>query len=156
MALRAEDQFHVGIVVEDFEAALAGLSALFGYQWCDELGGPTEVRLRRRGPAELQVRVLHDIAPAGDRRAHPGSAAGPGAVLVGAHQREQLMTALARGEATPSAPRVRPMVGMATGAGRGMGLACARRLTGLVDMLLLVDRDEATAAYAPPCAPKRK
>ncbi len=48
------------------------------------------------------------------------------------------------------------MVGMATGAGRGMGLACARRLTGLVDMLLLVDRDEATAAYAPPCAPKRK
>ncbi len=34
-------------------------------------------------------------------------------------------------------------VGIATGAGRGMGLACARRLTGMVDTLLLVDRDEA-------------
>ncbi|MER7925790.1 MULTISPECIES: SDR family NAD(P)-dependent oxidoreductase [unclassified Streptomyces] len=33
-------------------------------------------------------------------------------------------------------------VGIAAGAGRGMGLACARRLTDLVDTLLLVDRDE--------------
>ncbi|MEV6539404.1 SDR family oxidoreductase [Streptomyces sp. NPDC051665] len=33
-------------------------------------------------------------------------------------------------------------VGIATGAGRGMGLACARRLTELVDTVLLVDRDE--------------
>jgi NAD(P)-dependent dehydrogenase (short-subunit alcohol dehydrogenase family) len=39
-------------------------------------------------------------------------------------------------------------VGIATGAGRGMGLACARRLTGLVDTLLLVDRDEATVTAA--------
>jgi NAD(P)-dependent dehydrogenase (short-subunit alcohol dehydrogenase family) len=35
-------------------------------------------------------------------------------------------------------------VGIVTGAGRGMGLACARRLTGMVDTLLLVDRDEAS------------
>jgi len=35
-------------------------------------------------------------------------------------------------------------VGIVTGAGRGMGLACARRLTAMVDRLLLVDRDEAT------------
>ncbi|MFD9506741.1 SDR family oxidoreductase [Streptomyces mirabilis] len=34
-------------------------------------------------------------------------------------------------------------VGIATGAGRGMGEACARRLADLVDVLLLVDRDEA-------------
>ncbi|MEV6508766.1 SDR family oxidoreductase [Streptomyces sp. NPDC051642] len=33
-------------------------------------------------------------------------------------------------------------VGIATGAGRGMGLACAQRLTELVDTVLLVDRDE--------------
>jgi len=39
-------------------------------------------------------------------------------------------------------------VGIATGAGRGMGLECARRLTGVVDRLLLVDRDEATVAEA--------
>ncbi|MFJ9626517.1 SDR family oxidoreductase [Streptomyces sp. NPDC101175] len=39
-------------------------------------------------------------------------------------------------------------VGIATGAGRGMGLACARRLTDLVDTLLLVDRDEAAVTAA--------
>lgn len=33
-------------------------------------------------------------------------------------------------------------VGIATGAGRGMGLACANRLTDMVETLLLVDRDE--------------
>ena len=39
-------------------------------------------------------------------------------------------------------------VGIATGAGRGMGLACARRMAGLVDTLLLVDRDEASVTAA--------
>ncbi|MFI1212951.1 SDR family oxidoreductase [Streptomyces sp. NPDC020802] len=39
-------------------------------------------------------------------------------------------------------------VGIATGAGRGMGLACARRLTRMVDTLLLVDRDEASVTAA--------
>lgn len=39
-------------------------------------------------------------------------------------------------------------VGIATGAGRGMGLACAERLTGMVDTLLLVDRDETTVTAA--------
>ncbi|MFK0280892.1 SDR family oxidoreductase [Streptomyces sp. NPDC090499] len=37
-------------------------------------------------------------------------------------------------------------VGIATGAGRGMGEACARRLADTVDVLLLVDRDEDAAA----------
>lgn len=39
-------------------------------------------------------------------------------------------------------------VGIATGAGRGMGLACARRLVDQVDVALLVDRDEATVTAA--------
>ncbi len=39
-------------------------------------------------------------------------------------------------------------VGLVTGAGRGMGLECARRLPGIVDTLLLVDLDEANAAEA--------
>jgi hypothetical protein len=43
--MRAEDQFHVGIVVDDFESALASLTKLFGYGWCDEIGGPTPVTL---------------------------------------------------------------------------------------------------------------
>jgi hypothetical protein len=52
--VRSADQFHVGIVVEDFEAALADLSNLFGYEWCLPLrveipvmlpSGETEVEL---------------------------------------------------------------------------------------------------------------
>ena len=39
-------------------------------------------------------------------------------------------------------------VGIATGAGRGMGLECARRLVGMVDTLLLVDLDETSVAAA--------
>lgn len=41
-----------------------------------------------------------------------------------------------------------PTVGIATGAGRGMGLACAERLTDTVERLVLVDRDEATVVEA--------
>jgi NAD(P)-dependent dehydrogenase (short-subunit alcohol dehydrogenase family) len=37
-------------------------------------------------------------------------------------------------------------VGIATGAGRGMGLECARRLVDIVDTVLLVDRHEAAVA----------
>jgi hypothetical protein len=43
--MRAEDQFHIGIVVDDFEATLGALAALFGYEWCDEIGGATPVKL---------------------------------------------------------------------------------------------------------------
>ena len=39
-------------------------------------------------------------------------------------------------------------IGIATGAGRGMGLACAWRLADMVDRLLLVDRDETTVTAA--------
>jgi NAD(P)-dependent dehydrogenase (short-subunit alcohol dehydrogenase family) len=39
-------------------------------------------------------------------------------------------------------------VGIATGAGRGMGLACARRLVDMVDALLLVDLDETSVEAA--------
>jgi len=39
-------------------------------------------------------------------------------------------------------------VGIATGAGRGMGFECARRLTKMVDVLLVVDLDEAGVAEA--------
>jgi NAD(P)-dependent dehydrogenase (short-subunit alcohol dehydrogenase family) len=39
-------------------------------------------------------------------------------------------------------------VGIATGAGRGMGFECGRRMVDTVDRLLLVDRDEASATAA--------
>jgi hypothetical protein len=35
--MRPADLFHTGVVVEDLEAALAELTALFGYEWCDEI-----------------------------------------------------------------------------------------------------------------------
>jgi hypothetical protein len=57
-AVRAEDQFHVGVVVDDFDAALADLSSMFGYEWCDELGGPIQVRLPT-GAALLNLRCAY-------------------------------------------------------------------------------------------------
>jgi hypothetical protein len=44
--MRAEDQFHLGIVVEDFDAAMAEFSALLGYEWSAVAGGPTAVTLQ--------------------------------------------------------------------------------------------------------------
>lgn len=44
--------------------------------------------------------------------------------------------------------RSRPLVGLVTGAGRGMGLSCAEQLAERVDHLLLVDLDEATLTQA--------
>lgn len=43
--LRAEDQFHLGIVTADLAATRELLSAGLGYQWGPESGGPTEVNL---------------------------------------------------------------------------------------------------------------
>jgi hypothetical protein len=43
--VKAEDQFHVGIVVDDLDATLAQLSELFGYEWCGEIALPTPVVL---------------------------------------------------------------------------------------------------------------
>ncbi|MET7473806.1 VOC family protein [Streptomyces sp. NPDC005648] len=43
--LRPTDQFHVGIIAEDFEATKKQLSKLFGFEWCADMGGPTEVTL---------------------------------------------------------------------------------------------------------------
>src|SRR2546423_8805710 len=47
-----------------------------------------------------------------------------------------------------------PSVGIATGAGRGMGLACASRMTELVDVLLLVDIDEPSVRAAAQALPR--
>jgi hypothetical protein len=43
--VKAADQFHVGIVVEDLESMLTELSELFGYEWCQEIATPTPVTL---------------------------------------------------------------------------------------------------------------
>lgn len=43
--MRAADQFHVGLVVDDLDTALDELTALFGYEWGDEVDVPTRVLL---------------------------------------------------------------------------------------------------------------
>jgi hypothetical protein len=53
--VKAGDQFHTGIVVDDLDSTLASLSALFGYEWCAEIGGPIPVKLPT-GDAILDLR----------------------------------------------------------------------------------------------------
>lgn len=56
--MRAEDQFHTGIVVDDLDAMVAGLSELFGYEWCDEIAVPTPVDLPQ-GQITLTLRFRY-------------------------------------------------------------------------------------------------
>lgn len=43
--MRAEDQFHAGVVVDQLEPALADLADLFGYRWCEPMSVSTPVIL---------------------------------------------------------------------------------------------------------------
>ncbi|MFG2959042.1 VOC family protein [Streptomyces sp. NPDC048291] len=43
--LRPADQFHIGIVAEDFDATKKQLSEHFGFDWSEDMGGPVDVRL---------------------------------------------------------------------------------------------------------------
>jgi len=43
--MKAADQFHVGIVVDDLDAALTDFAALFGHEWCPKLFVSTPVVL---------------------------------------------------------------------------------------------------------------
>ena len=52
--MKAADQFHVGVVVHDLDAALTELSALFGYEWCPQLAVSTPVVLPE-GEATLDL-----------------------------------------------------------------------------------------------------
>jgi len=46
--VKAADQFHIGIVVDDLEGALEDLAGLFGYEWCPILAIETPVVLPER------------------------------------------------------------------------------------------------------------
>jgi hypothetical protein len=41
----AADQFHIGIVVDDPQATMSQLSAVFGYEWGERMGGQVPVSL---------------------------------------------------------------------------------------------------------------
>ncbi|WP_433631730.1 VOC family protein [Nocardia sp. CA-120079] len=57
--MRAEDQFHIGIVAADFEATVATLSSVLGYEWGPEIGGPVSVDLPDTGTAVLEMRCRY-------------------------------------------------------------------------------------------------
>jgi hypothetical protein len=56
--LRAEDQFHAGIVTDDVAATTAELSALLGYEWCDVIDMAVPVVLPS-GPATVDMRLVY-------------------------------------------------------------------------------------------------
>jgi hypothetical protein len=56
--MKAADQFHTGVVVEDLEKALAELTALFGYEWCDEVHVDQPVQLPS-GDATIEFRFRY-------------------------------------------------------------------------------------------------
>jgi hypothetical protein len=56
--VRATDQFHVGVVVDDLDATLDDLAELFGYQWCPQLHIETPVVLPT-GEATLDLRFTY-------------------------------------------------------------------------------------------------
>jgi hypothetical protein len=56
--VRATDQFHLGIVVEDLDASLEELGALFGYDWCPEFAAEIPVVLPT-GEIMLDLRFVY-------------------------------------------------------------------------------------------------
>ena len=56
--MKAADQFHVGVVVDDFESALDRLAAQLGLDWCEELRVPTPMRLPS-GDTTLTLRFTY-------------------------------------------------------------------------------------------------
>jgi hypothetical protein len=56
--VRGEDQFHVGIVVPDLDAALAELTELGGYEWCGQMAIPTAVWLPT-GDTTVEMRFAY-------------------------------------------------------------------------------------------------
>jgi hypothetical protein len=58
--LRAADQFHAGIVVDDLDGTLAGLTTLFGHRWCERFSAPVQVRLPG-GDAEIPLTFTYSM-----------------------------------------------------------------------------------------------
>lgn len=56
--MKAADQFHIGLVVDDLAAAAAELSAVFGYEWCAETGAEVKVALPA-GDTVLDLRNVY-------------------------------------------------------------------------------------------------
>lgn len=57
--MRAEDQYHVGIVVPDLDRAKAEFAELFGYEWASELAFPTPVTFADGAEETLDLRLVY-------------------------------------------------------------------------------------------------
>ncbi|MCB0993789.1 MAG: VOC family protein [Acidimicrobiales bacterium] len=59
--MRPEDQYHVGIVVEDYEATLERLGTLFGYVWGEEISSVNAVTLASGETVELKSSFCYSL-----------------------------------------------------------------------------------------------
>ncbi|HVU73799.1 MAG TPA: VOC family protein [Mycobacteriales bacterium] len=58
--MEARDQYHAGIVVDDFEAALVWFSAVAGYRWCEPVAVDVPVDLPD-GRRTLPMRLTYSV-----------------------------------------------------------------------------------------------
>jgi len=58
--MKAEDLYHTGIVVDDFDATLALLTETAGYQWCEEYRGDQLVQTPE-GQATVEMRIVYSV-----------------------------------------------------------------------------------------------
>jgi hypothetical protein len=59
--VKAEDLYHVGIVVDDLDAALRSLTAVGGYRWCDQYEGDQVVETRD-GELTIPLRFAYSMS----------------------------------------------------------------------------------------------
>ena len=58
--MRASNQFHVGVVVDDFDGYVNELAELFGYQWCQEFRAPIPVTFPA-GASTVDMRFTYSM-----------------------------------------------------------------------------------------------
>jgi lactoylglutathione lyase len=58
--MKAEDLYHTGIVVEDFDATMALLAETAGYRWCEEYRGDQVIQTPE-GQATIEMRIVYSV-----------------------------------------------------------------------------------------------
>ncbi|MCX4090727.1 VOC family protein [Nocardia sp. alder85J] len=58
--MKADDQFHLGIVTTDFDATVAALTATLGYEWGIRMTNPVDVELPT-GPRQVELTCQFSI-----------------------------------------------------------------------------------------------
>jgi hypothetical protein len=58
--VKAEDLYHTGIVVEDFDATLSFLSEAAGYRWCDPYAGDVPI-VTPQGERTVPMRMAYSV-----------------------------------------------------------------------------------------------